>query len=179
MTLPSLPTDNLYKFLALAGLFLAVFGYVYPTNRLTELQIKQASIETEWSVLNVEMDRLKADTADVERSLRRLEAEAETEPTEARRNAAKISADGKKLRERLHELEIKKIGLEGKDRETKIVQAEISSARTLLNVCVVVGVLLTGLGFVSWYFRVQRLQDQQLKNSTASVVGGESQRADS
>jgi hypothetical protein len=63
MDLPSLPTDNLYKFLALSGLFIVVFGFIFPMTRISELKLKACEVNTQIEVLRIEVDDLEYDTA--------------------------------------------------------------------------------------------------------------------
>ena len=47
MDIPSLPTDNLYKFAALAGLLLVVVGLAYPSSKVFEIELYQNEIDTD------------------------------------------------------------------------------------------------------------------------------------
>jgi len=47
MDIPSLPTDNLYKFSALSGLLLVVFGLGYPSSKVFEIQLYQNEVGTD------------------------------------------------------------------------------------------------------------------------------------
>ncbi len=54
MNIPSLPTDNLYKFMALSGIFIAVFGYsVYwiQGGRTQEIVEELSGLETRLEVI--------------------------------------------------------------------------------------------------------------------------------
>jgi hypothetical protein len=62
MNLPSLPTDNLYKFLALSGLFIVLFSFIFPMKRVGELKLKASEIITQAEVLRIEIDDLEYDT---------------------------------------------------------------------------------------------------------------------
>ena len=63
MNLPSLPTDNLYKFLALSGLVIVLFSFIFPMKRIGELKLKSLEIKTQAEVLRIEVDYLKQDTS--------------------------------------------------------------------------------------------------------------------
>lgn len=67
MTLPSLPTDNLYKFLALSGLLLAVVSFAYPMKMIYEPREQLISQQTEFETLKIELESIHAQADDVER----------------------------------------------------------------------------------------------------------------
>lgn len=54
MILPTLPTDNLYKFLALSGLAILIFGVVYPYKLANELELKIVDVGTQIKLLEFE-----------------------------------------------------------------------------------------------------------------------------
>src|SRR5687768_3099453 len=60
--IPNLPTDNLYKFVALAGLLLCAFSFVYPLHQLDELQRRGDEIELESARARTELEIVKADS---------------------------------------------------------------------------------------------------------------------
>jgi hypothetical protein len=62
MNLPSLPTDNLYKFLALSGLFIVLFSFIFPMKRIGELNLKSLELKTQVEMSRIEVDYLKRDT---------------------------------------------------------------------------------------------------------------------
>ena len=49
--MPNLPTDNLYKFIAIFGLILTLFSVYYPFQKVYELGLK--TIETKYEILKV------------------------------------------------------------------------------------------------------------------------------
>src|SRR3989442_1262057 len=61
MNLPTLPTDNLYKFFALSGLALIVFIVVFPTNQISDIELKTIEVKTQISLLELEGSVLERD----------------------------------------------------------------------------------------------------------------------
>ena len=55
MNLPSIPTDNLYKFLALAGLLIALFAHIYPRWQADQLHLKIIEMQVDGEILETEM----------------------------------------------------------------------------------------------------------------------------
>ena len=56
MNIPNLPTDSLYKFIALSGLFILIFSVVYPLYQENELRQRSLALEGEIEVLKVDVD---------------------------------------------------------------------------------------------------------------------------
>jgi len=78
ISLPSaLPTDNLYKFMALSGLILCVFMLIYPQTLLEQMSEKLYEQKTQSKILNVELDFLTAKRKrlldDQERHVKRMQ----------------------------------------------------------------------------------------------------------
>lgn len=55
--LPNLPTDNLYKFLALAGIVLIIFAFSYPVSQIRDDKLQIAVAEKEHKIAKVRADR--------------------------------------------------------------------------------------------------------------------------
>jgi hypothetical protein len=136
--------------MALAGLFLLVFGTVYPSQKVSELELKRAATQTERSVLLIQAAALKDDVAIAKKS---------PPPTEALVT---------RLAERLVDLEVKQAQITGKEAEEKVLTQDLMFAWRTLKVGVVLGAILSFVGFVCWYFRVQKPQDKLLQNQLAS-----------
>jgi nitrogen fixation-related uncharacterized protein len=71
MQIPNLPTDNLYKFMALSGIVLVVLGTIVPAvffvrfwPRLTELTVEINLLELENSFLREDIERETGENAD-------------------------------------------------------------------------------------------------------------------
>ncbi|WP_227024022.1 hypothetical protein [Xanthomonas arboricola] len=59
MEIPSLPTDNLYKFAALAGIILTVLGIGYPAAKLLEVKLIANEVRTEYKASEVRAEAFK------------------------------------------------------------------------------------------------------------------------
>lgn len=149
MNIPSPPTDNLYKFLALAGILVAVGSYIFvylQADRSQELliELKQgaALIHAE-----TEIARLRSLLNDPnERRSKHLEEAYET----AVREGARLT----KVEEELAFL------LAWKNRYMIALVAGL-----------VVGAALSAVGFVLWYRRVQKYQDLILRRQATEAKG--------
>lgn len=135
MTLPQLPTDNLYKFLAIGALAVCVVSVVYPESQVFELESRVLALRVDTDTLNLEVDELG-----------RLTQEA-----------------GDALRARRLDLRIKTALLKGKSAQAELVLKQIKSLVRVALIGGIVGAAGTVLGFWLWYWRVQRPQDLLLK----------------
>lgn len=142
--LPNLPTDNLYKFLAVAGIVLLVTGLVGP------FILDQQEIEWSWRTLQEIEDRLdekKLKVADV--IARENLAQAAKEA--AMQEAAKGLGDSR-------DNALLKFAARVKERDTMRIWRN-----TWLSFTMWLGATCAIAGFFLWWWNVQRLQDAILK----------------
>jgi hypothetical protein len=160
MNLPSLPTDNLYKFMALAGLAAFFFSVVYPTWQTRELKVKQLEQDAERAVLQIEHAHLVAELYD---------ASGKVKPD--------AQPDGLATKRRFRDLEIKAAQLEGKKQVLIRLAAEANLFSLAFWYGIVAGLIVTIWGFALWYRRVQKPQDallqQQLKDAMQARASSE------
>jgi hypothetical protein len=143
-SLPTPPTDNLYKFIAIAGLVLAGFGIVTPfiiARQAIDLSVKR-KLETE--------DRMReiifriTETAQKDQLATKEERKAQIE---------NIGQDIKTIHDQFET-----------DLETE-AQRYRDATDTQVNYllgCIVVGLLIAGGGFWLWYKRVQQPLDEKM-----------------
>jgi hypothetical protein len=145
LPVPTLPTDNLYKFMALSGLAILIFSLVFPMIRIGEIKLKLVEVETQTEVLGIETDNLKKD---IEHSL----------------NESKLHfQDLENDRKRMSELQIKSVELKGRTKLVRELMEDLRSYLIFLVVGGMLGLLFCFFGFVLWYKLVQRPSDLLLK----------------
>src|SRR5438876_11374608 len=71
MDVPTLPTDNLYKFVALAGLVIAGYSGTFPLIQLADLERQRIRLDVEGKILDLEMESQKRGEEQVDKSDRR------------------------------------------------------------------------------------------------------------
>lgn len=157
MELPSIPSDNLYKFAALAGLALIAFSLTYLSSKSYELQI--AEIET-----NAQIERIKIDLQHLKKNMDDLKKDI-SEMTENRMQATekKLSTTYTQLIEYGHK-EVDVIALQNKTELQKIWFKKYLDAGFYVFM---LGSFATVYGFGFWYIRVQKPQDKKLKKESA------------
>lgn len=145
LNLPSLPTDNLYKFIAIGGMLLFGAGIVLPVvieQEQFDLKLRR-QLETE--------DRMRSSTFRIADIV----------------NSERISDDAKRERvlkqidESLHG--VAKIERESLKGELAKREEWAEQRITELRAVSFVGLGLTVAGFLLWYFRVQRYQDKLIQ----------------
>ena len=181
MSIPTPPTDNLYKFLALSGLVLYLFSLSYPfiaskqldreidqvTEEITVLEIEVINFETEIKIFDKEIQSLAKDIED-------LEALDDTLLTEEDREWRKKNMAEKK--EQLLDLMMrtgeigKRVALaEVKNERLKRLLTEVRVIRILGVVGTCLGGAIAIVGFMLWYFRVQIYLDRKLQKEAGII----------
>ncbi len=206
MSLPELPTDNLYKFKALSGLTLVVLAITLPSKMAHDVMIRSYEVKKEIALANIQKHVFRA-------QLDILDAEANWH--------AKHLSDTSKLLERLADLEkwterdraaLKQVGEAiaqqgpqvGRANEDADIQlgrvVEIKHATTRAEIAdnelqyltrvaiatIVMGLLVLALGawlaisgFYQWWHKVQKLQDAILVNEARLNAVADSQPVNS
>jgi predicted nucleic acid-binding Zn-ribbon protein len=59
MDIPSLPSDNLYKFVALSGILITLFSLTYPLSKTEEYKFSVIDAQTEQAKLNIEFAEIE------------------------------------------------------------------------------------------------------------------------
>jgi len=186
------PTDNLYKFQALAGLLLALVSLLYPTwlyqqallryldakNGETELQTQTDYVQKRLDLLQVQMNTTLDDPDQMKKLIDDLENQrlAASSP---KREA--LSAEIERLRKRWQESLQSRTALFEASQELKaslqsktgqlaiqksVSETELSMSRYMIYiglVGIVIGVIITLRGFRQWSKRVQVYEDKILK----------------
>jgi hypothetical protein len=147
MDFSKLPTDNLYKFMALFGVAFVLFSFYFVHTQIYKFvdKVLEASLEKE--ILTVEIKQAE-ELAD---DLRKLQ-----NPTKE---------ESKELKEIVHDIERRKVLLQEKERMLAVWNKKIKSTFLYGDVLVVFGFIFIFLGFPLWYFRVQRYQDMAIQSN--------------
>ncbi len=161
----SLPTDNLYKFLALSGVAIVLSTIYFSYDRRSELLARQDQLSAEARLLKVDarfyQNRIQEYKASILRSgsiaaagLGERVEELQANVLEIERRVAKLEANG---------LIAARLG-----RELRMLYA-------LTGFALIVGGALAAVGFRSWYVRLQRYQDAELRKEAAATLDASSE----
>jgi hypothetical protein len=153
LPLPSPPTDNVYKFASIAGLLLLAIGLVLPSF------IEQDRVENTFKLVKEAQERR------IDYIFKLVEVVQKDKFIDSEE---KLKKEMTRIDDSLREMMAKdghllNAEIDRRNRITEKRLADLLYVRTI-------GALLMAVGFVLWYFRVQRHQDRILK---AEVVKAE------
>jgi hypothetical protein len=179
MNLPSIPTDNLYKFCAVSGVVLLLFGATFPVQKLFETQDNLDRVETEIAILKAqtsafqeEAQRLKSDAVSLQKDIAAAEANprnADVEALRARNATANTSLSA--ASKEVHQLRIMSIREKGNVDHVKHLVYRVWLYITAAAAFMFGGLSLARFGFLHWYYRVQKPSDEILQHQSSVSSG--------
>jgi hypothetical protein len=152
MNLTSLPTDNLYKFLALAGLAIIFFSLSVPVSQL--LRIRSRLFE-----FDIQSAKLKAEIEVVTGLITALEKKPN--PTQA---------DVDLLREKNNELLIRSVVSKAEIEVVRRQTNDVLRLRAAIAAGVLIGLTAATVGFSLWYTRLQAYQDALARKQVSALA---------
>ncbi len=206
MNIPNLPTDNLYKFMALSGLVIFLLATIYPILYFDKISDEVFEIGTEMGILDIEqkqiqekLNDLKEKQGNLKKSIKRYNIEEDT--TDSVIDIGKLKEkfkdpDHRQYKEFMYKYrseifpevgigeELLEQGIENADLSYKLGKKVylISRKTDLIDIknkkinrelwkwrlIQAIGVLISIVGFYFWYYRVQKLLDNKLKNELSN-----------
>jgi len=184
MEFPQIPTDNLYKFMALSGLALFAAFVLIPGQKILELERQAAQLGGEYEILHIELKDREHEFSLVQEKIEALKKKIKKIPQNSRLN----KTEGLELLSELREVETEQQNAHQKLIQTKIFRAKINAKNEEMRVVAestkvtnrviafgaFVGIVLMSAGFKLWHKRVQLLQDQLLKLQVESETSNHS-----
>jgi fucose permease len=138
----NLPTDNLYKFIALAGLAIMIFSGYFIVTRLEQGTALRNQLDRESALIDVQENQ-------IELALEQLKL--------------KIGVEAKALQSARNEIQRRKAQL-GKDAEAATRYLKFSLFLfEYLFIAVYVGIGIAIFGFGLWYWKLQRHMDKAVR----------------
>ncbi len=184
-----IPTDNLYKFIAISGLIICGFSLAVPYKTLNEYNLESNKISTQLSILKLESqyltedaDNLKAEdkrlSKDVEEFKKEIEKKEEQtkEFTEKQKNYYKgivlemkkesnlIIKTAKQIIERNRSIGIKLEEIKGKQKINDYLIKRIKEYKVFFSLTMIIGLIMESVGFFLWYTRLQVYQDKRVQD---------------
>lgn len=164
MQLPSIPTDNLYKFLSISGLWIFLVFMFIPHYFIHITLDKKRGLELSDTILNIELDSITTESIEIEYAIELV-------------NKIDIKGDvdaSKNLLNIINKLESRNINVIASQKEHRIARAkqkaELDEAEyyiaklTWFTAIQIFGTILGGfmslIGFICWYFKIQRIEDK-------------------
>lgn len=164
LTVPTPPTDNLYKFMAFTGAILIVVSQVGPALALRQTIDRISTFADETS-------KRVSEFADRQVSLNKEFAEARAKVKEWNDQARaddKFRSESLEYARRMADapMEILKVKAEIL---SKSVSPELRSHLAALQRCGYAGWALAATGFCLWWWKIQRLQDRILVSESKKI----------
>ncbi len=155
--MPNLPTDSLYKFMAIAGLVFIVSGIYFGLNKSHEFEIKMADVSKDSQIINVKVTNLLEQTEELKEKV------VEWEKNRNEKLRETYITEVKQIRQNRDQLEILRIELNQKLDLVKVTGFELKLARIYMYFGLFIGCLFVILGFTFWYLKVQFYLDKIIK----------------
>jgi hypothetical protein len=191
MTIPNLPTDNLYKFIALTGIFLFLFAIIYPEYRRQEISNEMTLIDGEISKLDLEKEKIKDKQKEIKNQIDKLDKQCNcgsksivndsvivrTVILDGSKELLDLSSSIDQLVEEwkdLHRQLISKM-IDIVTREKVLInkQTEINDYQKEANTYIPVSLIISVVGFMTWYEKTQSIQDKLLKEQYKEFISNE------
>lgn len=182
MNLPTPPTDNLYKFVALSGLVMVLLSIVLPYSAHQRYQQQLLVTLRDASLLSAELDKLVMWQVQIDSGTYNAVHEGRFFPEIRRKHpyivdgawdsagATRIKGTFDKEVERrggplayLIDLETKQIRVEHENRLANHLNSELRFLRKAAVIGTGIGLTLSMIGFSLWYSRLQVHQDRAVR----------------
>lgn len=189
MNLPSLPTDNLYKFIAIAGLVLIIFSLWYLNETSNVVLRDSQEYKNKFKLLSIEQKHLMSDLTCLKEIINEKKEAVHDSIQETKFDESKDTSDASpyinlwarlqsnkdtdliSITQSFSELiikqrELEKIEIELEDYESRYDNSLIQwkTYKVLFWVILLDGIFLMFLGFFLWFKKHQQYQDFLLKD---------------
>ena len=177
--IPNLPTDSLYKFMALGGLTGAIVLIIFMHFELNKVSSDIYKLSEEVAKESVEMEYIVDDTTLLKEKISALEtfinsAEkkkhlSKNEMKNLKNTFQKLDSISQALKEKTKEIRSKNKIFEVRASELKNRNAQLAEFVRNKYWIVFYLMALSLLGFFLWYFKIQRYQDIIIKKQAESL----------
>lgn len=176
-------SDNLFKFLFLAGLFLLVLSLVYPLEKRNELEIEIINVNKETDILNNQISVLKDEVSNLSQKVEKINSTLDSLVSlRSNVNTSQLNSINSKV-EKIKDdfnLEYNKLASDQAEIKTKTIILEYNKSRIDLlkqhqteyaiyfEAFKWIGIVLIIVGIFGWYrshSRNEKIKDKQINNS--------------
>ncbi len=170
MDIPKLPTDNLYKFIAMSGLITLIISFLYPLYFEHEFVLKVLQNTTEATKARVELDHLTEDLNSLIRELASLDKDFKRgKLKEYVIRVEQMAITEKEVKEKGRQIAIKNAEIQGKAEAIDYLKASTEMIKNYSIGFKIIGLSLAVFGFYLWYVKLQRYQDKQVKKDATGT----------
>ena len=181
MNIPNLPTDNLYKFMALSGLAIFLLSIVFPLRQVNDIKLKMIEIETQVEMFKLESEKFGDDVMDA------LSTKGNLKPKEQayfrnylkgllnREDFEDIAKDWAKgepilsiqeqalFRSQRNKIMKEVAEVRGQQKRIELLTNQLRTYYIIIRIGGLLGSTISILGFYFWYFLIQRPNDILLR----------------
>jgi len=170
MNFSALPTDNLYKFMSLAGLVIIFLSIYIPVSIIDTLSVRLALLEQEAEVAQAKVDF----TDELSEHYQKIVDARKNENLDhglgnSQFSREKLSQFSKEVNDLILENRIDNAKLRGSTRSANLLIVKVSKYRKGAYLGLLIGFFLTYFGFRFWYTRVQLKLDQELEHRVGQI----------
>ena len=168
----NIPTDSLYKFMAISGIILIIVPLVFMYNYYNKLLVETYNNSLEVDILEIEAKHLREDVLSLEEGVNDFESRVgikgnliANENVLIKIEASNLSEITKSIDTKNKELEIKLIKTKNRLEINSVLRNNTKILLFLGKIFGVLGSILTVAGFSLWYYKIQIYQDKILKEN--------------
>ncbi len=157
MNIPNIPTDNLYKFIALSGVMLIIFGF------FIQFYSSYFVLEPNKNLVKV-IREIEYKSTNLKQDIENFEDKITNNSTKNQKNY--YLNELIKFNNRYEELSKEMANLEGIFIYVKDLTTIVEASIKLGKITIIEGSIFSSLGFLLWYYKVQKYEDIILKKKT-------------
>ena len=165
---PSLPTDNLYKFVAIAGLILCLASPVYYQLFYVDLLLKNIELRAEMTKMEKDTDDWQEDLEELKMELKLLEASKNSPNVD--RQVEQFRAAQREFRNKERAIVRSVIDRKKFGDSVQVYNDRLTIVRVIAVTMFILGLCLLSGGARLWYMRVQKPQDKILAKEAADAA---------
>jgi len=171
MNLSTVPTDNLYKFMAIFGLILLITCTIYPISKINTAERAKIDVEISLQKLEREMDHIKTEAETISSELTSIENDSESDISSQKTEIIELIRNKRNsLQSRNDDLEINIIDIKEKRMLSSLLVSELRFFLYFGSLGSIIGSILMLSGFYLWKNKVQRYQDIILKKESEREI---------
>jgi len=161
----NLPTDNLYKFLAISGLVIVMFSIYYPFQKDHELKFLLIDIDSEIKLKELQITYLETKSGLLKQELDKIEKmlNENDQIPDKELHRTKMQTMYDDFYKSVLELHKSNINIIKDTEKSQLLNKELEVYKIIGIVSLVLGIIVMVGGFWVWYIKVQRPADNQLQ----------------
>ncbi|MBN2383592.1 hypothetical protein JXQ70_12000 [bacterium] len=162
MNIPNVPTDNLYKFLALSGTIIVILSLYFPKIKEAEFRDRLIDIKENISILD---SKIKDCNSQLEMLKKAVNTKnIDSQEIDKDKIIPNIIDKTIELGNIINLIEIDQIKKSFEVTRIEVLSERLEEILFWRKVTLCIGFLSAFFSYIFWYFRVQKIQDQILKN---------------